>query len=154
MNKTLAGLALGMTAMLLGGCYYEPGYSYVRGGGGADAYYGRGATAVYDDGYYASPGYYAPGYYDGYYGGYYGQGCCYSSGVVLGVGRGWYGGSGYRGYDRRGYDRHHVYRGRPDSGWHGNGRSDSHGSRGSHLEGHGGGSHSQHGRHGNDHNHR
>jgi hypothetical protein len=50
---------------LVSGCYYDPGYSYVRGDAGGDAYYGT-ATVVqpaYDGGYYGYGGY--PGYYYG-----------------------------------------------------------------------------------------
>ena len=109
MHKFMAGLVIAVGAAMLGGCYYEPGYSYVRGNGGGDAYYGR-AAPVYDDGYYAAPGYgyYGPGYYDGWGGGYYG-GCCYSSGVVLGVGGSWRSGPRYRhGGDRRHYGGHRA----------------------------------------------
>ncbi len=85
MKRLLASLALMAAAAALSGCYYDPGYSYVRSSRYAgDAYYGRGS-----DGYYV-----APGYYDGYYGsGYYGNayygngyhGCCYGPALGIGV---------------------------------------------------------------------
>lgn len=132
MKKLLfAALLVGATATL-GGCYVEPGYSYVRGGDGGDAYYGR-PTTVYDDGYYAPYDYYAP---YGYYG--------YPGGVSVGVGAVWYGGSHYyRGGYHGGY---HGYRGHGgDPGhWHGN----YHGHDGDHhWSGHDG-SHADHGSHG------
>jgi hypothetical protein len=71
MKRRLAWVGVLVAAAALSGCYYDPGYTYVRGGGAAgDAYYGTGTT------YYASPydSYYGPAYYGGYYGGYYG--CC------------------------------------------------------------------------------
>jgi hypothetical protein len=126
MKRLLASLALIAAASALSGCYYDPGYSYVRGSGySGDAYYGEGGSAYYVPGYYA-----APGYYDGYYGsGYYGGGYYgYSPGVSIGISSGWYGGSryrhdGYRGH--RDYDRHAgQWQGRHD----GDGRS--HGGRG------------------------
>ena len=102
MKRLLASLALIAAASALSGCYYDPGYSYVRGSGSSgDAYYGQGGNA-----YYA-----APSYHDGYYGsgysggGYYG----YSPGVSVGISSGWYGGSRYRDDDYRGqrdYERH------------------------------------------------
>jgi hypothetical protein len=94
MKRWLASLVLVTAAAALSGCYYDPGYSYVRSSGySGDVYYGRSAP-VYDGGYYGAPGYY------GYYGnGYYG--CCYAPGVSVGVGSVWYGGSRYR-HDRRG----------------------------------------------------
>jgi hypothetical protein len=117
MKKMLAAAALAALTSLLGGCYVEPGYSYVRGGSGGDAYYGR-STAVYDDGYYAPA-------YGGY--GYYG----YPSGVSIGVSSGWYGGShghrsyrNYHDYDRRGGRHDGHYRG--DRQW---GRDGGHDNR-------------------------
>jgi hypothetical protein len=104
MKRILASFILIAVAVSLSGCYYDPGYSYVRGSAyRGDAYYGQGATT-----YYAAPGYY-DGYYPGYYGdGYYGYyGCCYTPGVSVGIGGAWYGGSRYHGHDRddRGYRR-------------------------------------------------
>jgi hypothetical protein len=102
MKRILAALALVIVAAFLSGCYYDPGYSYVRSAGyGGDAYYGQGHT-VYDGGYYA------PGYYDGYYGsGYYG--CCYAPGLSVGISSGWYGGGWRDRDDWRGryHDRDH-----------------------------------------------
>lgn len=131
MKRMLACVGLMVAAAALSGCYYDPGYSYVRGAGsGGDAYYGSGTT------YYTSPydSYYGPGYYNGYYGGYYG--CCYAPGVSIGISSRWYGGSSYyphhhgRDYRYRGYDRGH---GRRD-GW--SGHRDSHrGGRPSHGRG-------------------
>ena len=97
MKRQLACLGLMIAATALSGCYYDPGYTYVRGSGyGGDAYYGST--------YYAAP------YYDGYYPGYYG--CCYAPGVSIGVSGRWYGGSRYRGYRHGRYDDHRGYRGR------------------------------------------
>ncbi|WP_185754410.1 hypothetical protein [Luteibacter sp. 9135] len=79
----------------LAGCYYDPGYGYVRSGTGGDAYYGQETTTTIVD-----PGY---GYYDNGYG--YGPGCCYS-GVT--VGAVWYDYGGrryYRGRDGNYWDR-------------------------------------------------
>lgn len=112
MKRLLAGLALVVAAATLSGCYYDPGYSYVRSTGyGGDAYYGR-AAPVYDGGYYV-----APGYYDGYYG------CCYAPGVSVGISGVWYGGSRYR---HGGYD---GYRGRGHWQHGSRGRADGHGGR-------------------------
>lgn len=126
---------LGATASLTG-CYYDPGYSYVRGTTySGDAYYGQ-AAPVYSGGYYAPA-------YGGYYGDYGGYGCCYSPGVSIGISRGWYGGGHYyrgghdyyRGHGYHGsYDGHRGYSGgyhdrgghspgRPPSGAHGHGGS-------------------------------
>jgi hypothetical protein len=124
MKRLLATLALIAAASALSGCYYDPGYSYVRSSGySGDAYYGEGGNA-----YYA-----APGYYDGYYGsgysggGYYG----YSPGVSIGISSGWYGGSRYR-YD--GYRGHRDYRDyrRHAGQWQGrrDGDNRNHGGRG------------------------
>lgn len=140
MHKFMAGLVIAAGAAMLGGCYYEPGYSYVRGAGGGGAYYGR-AAPVYDDGYYVGPGYYAPGYYGGY-GGYYGS-CCYSSGVVIGVGGVW------QGRPRYWHGDDHRYHGSRDGGRHGGYRG--HGGGYDHGGGHPGGrrswSHDGHGDH-------
>jgi hypothetical protein len=111
MKRLLASLVLIVAAAALSGCYYDPGYSYVRGSGySGDAYYGDGGNAYYV----------APGYYDGYYGGYYG--CCYAPGVSVGVSSVWYGGSRYR---HDGYRDHRDYRSHAGQ-WrgHGDGRSD------------------------------
>jgi hypothetical protein len=124
MKRVLAGLVLVAATATLSGCYYDPGYSYVRPvatTGGGDAYYGTGVT--YDSGYYAAPGYYYPSY------GYYGYGCCYGPAVSIGIG-GWYGGGYYRGgYYRGGYYGHGYYRG---------GGSNYRGGHGSWSGGHGG----------------
>lgn len=98
MKYLLACLILMAATVSLSGCYYDPGYSYVRSSGyNGDAYYGQGAPT-----YYAAPGYY-DGYYPGYYGyGYYG--CCHAPGVSVGISSVWYGGSRYYRPDhRRGY---------------------------------------------------
>ena len=125
MKRLLASLVLIVAAAALSGCYYDPGYSYVRGSGySGDAYYGDGGNAYYV----------APGYYDGYYGGYYG--CCYAPGVSVGVSSVWYGGSRYR------HDGYRDYRGHAGQ-WrdHGDGRGDyrrhnQRGSRGDHAHRH------------------
>ena len=58
MKRKIAILGLVVAAVSLSGCYYDPGYSYVRNSGyQGDVYYGRSAP-VYDDGYYGAPGYY------------------------------------------------------------------------------------------------
>lgn len=139
MKRLLASLVLIVAVVTLSGCYYDPGYSYVRGSGYAgDAYYGDGGNV-----YYARPS---------YYGGYYG--CCYAPGVSVGVSSVWYGGSRYRHDGYRGYRGHRDYRGhagqwqgRRDGGghqgrsWHRQGQSqnrqlsgnrDNHNNRGSH----------------------
>lgn len=96
---TLFALAV---CLPLAGCYYDPGYGYVRNGSGGDAYYGEETmTTVVDPGY---------GYYDNGYG--YGPGCCYS-GVT--VGAVWYDYGGrryYRGRDGNYFD-HDGHRGPP-----------------------------------------
>jgi len=123
MKRLLAGLVLIAAAAALSGCYYDPGYSYVRNSGyGGDAYYGQGGG-----GYYVAPSYYGGYYGNGYYGGGY-YGCCYAPGVSIGISSGWYGGPRYRhvGHPvyRGGYRGHGDYRpGRPPSGggWHGGG---------------------------------
>ena len=109
MKRLLGGLVLVALAALLSGCYYDPGYSYVRASPYAGpAYYGNGV--VYgDDGYYAAPGWYG-GWYDGY-------GCCYAPGVA--VGGVWYGGGGRYRHDR-------------DGDWHGRDRGHDRGRGGGH----------------------
>jgi len=117
MKRLLSGFVLVALAALLSGCYYDPGYSYVRASPYAGpAYYGNGV--VYSDGYYVAPGWYGYGY-DGWYG------CCYAPGVT--IGGVWYGGRGYR-----------HYRG---GNWHGNGGGHWHGGGGNHgrWSGHGSG---------------
>lgn len=127
MKRLLASLALVTAAATLSGCYYDPGYGYVRNGGAV--YYGQSAP-VYDNGYYVAPGYYDNYYYgDGYYG------CCYAPGVSIGIGGAWYGGSRYRygnGVYRNGY-RGNNYRAQGRSTGHatvhqshGNGHDDHH----------------------------
>lgn len=107
MKRPLAFLALSIAVAALSGCYYDPGYSYVRGAGyGGDAYYGSGTT------YYPAPAYY-DGYYPGYYGGYYG--CCYAPGVSIGISGRWYGGSRHRDYRRYDGPAGHGYRGQGQS---------------------------------------
>ena len=110
MKRLLASLALGVAAATLSGCYYDPGYSYVRSSGyGGDAYYGRGGSD-----------YVVPGYYDGYYGsGYYG-GYGYSPGVSV-----WYSDSHYRHGGYRGYRGHRDYRGH-EGHWRGRGDAGGH----------------------------
>jgi len=98
-------LVAAVAAAALSGCYYDPGYSYVRGtpGYNGSAYYGR--AAGYDDDYYGAPAYYGGGYYgSGYYG------CCYAPGVSLGISSTWYGGSRYRDDGRGRYRDDHRYR--------------------------------------------
>lgn len=126
MKRVLAGLALVVATAALSGCYYDPGYSYVRPVTtyGGDAYYGNGVT--YD---YAAPSYYYPSY--GYYGGY---GCCYAPSVSVGIGGVWY--SGHSRY----YGGHGGYYGR---GYYGRGYDG--GGRGGHGNGHGGSRGSYHG---------
>lgn len=107
MKPLLASFIL-IAAASLSGCYYDPGYSYVRSSGyGGDAYYGQGVAT-----YYA-----APGYYDGYYPSYYGSsyyGCCYAPSLSVGISSGWYGGSRYyRPHRQSGY---RDYRGSRYSG--------------------------------------
>ena len=112
MKRLIATSVLLFFIALLGGCYYDPGYSYVRGGGThGDAYYGRGSVR-YDDGYYAP---YYDGYAPGYYGSYAGYPCCYGSGVVVGVGTSWRSAPRYRDDYRRDRDGHYDR----DRGWYG-----------------------------------
>jgi len=122
MKRLLAGLTLVAATAALSGCYYDPGYSYVRSSTYVgDAYYGSGGgTVVYDDGY-------APAYPSYYGGGYYG--CCYAPPVTVGISGVWYGG-GSRWHDRGG----RYYRG-GGGGWRGGNWS---GHRGSWSGGHGG----------------
>jgi len=104
MKRLLCGFVLVALAALLSGCYYQPSYGYVRATPYAGpAYYGT--ATVYNDGYYAAPGWY--GYGDGWYGGY---GCCYAPGWT--VGGVWYGHRDYRhyhgGYHGGGYMQGHA----------------------------------------------
>jgi hypothetical protein len=97
MKRKFSVLGLVVAAVSLSGCYYDPGYSYVRNTGyQGDVYYGRSAP-VYEDNYGVAPGYYTD------------DGCCYgygyAPGVSIGISRTWYGGGRY----------HHDYR----DGWHG-----------------------------------
>lgn len=120
MKRLLASVVLIVAAATLSGCYYDPGYSYVRGSAyGGDAYYGEGGNA-----YYVAPSYYG-GYYDGYYG------CCYAPGVSVGVSSVWYGGSRYR-HDGYRYRDHRDYRGHAGR-WQGH--DDRGTSRGDHRNG-------------------
>ncbi|MFC5741724.1 lipoprotein [Dyella tabacisoli] len=124
MKRLIAGLALVVTTAMLSGCYYDPGYGYVRSTAySGDVYYGNRSAVVYDSGYY-------PSYYGGYYG------CCYAPGVSVG----WYGGSRWRGHDWDrgrdwGHDRGH-WRGGDGGRGRGGGREGRHGDwhdgRGSH----------------------
>ena len=131
MKRMLAGLALVLGTAALSGCYYDPGYSYVRSNGyQGEAYYGEGPSVIYEPDY---------SYYGGYYGPGWGYGCCYSSGVSVGISGTWRGDSHhYRGRDwsrdRHDYrdDRHDRHdrgdwRGRRDRGHE---RGDWHGRRG------------------------
>jgi hypothetical protein len=103
MKRLLSGFVLVALAALLSGCYYDPGYSYVR----ATPYAG---PAYYGNGYYAAPGWYG---YDGWYDGWYG--CCYAPGVT--IGGVWYSRGGYRHYRGGGW-RGGGYR-HPSGGSHG-----------------------------------
>jgi len=114
MKRLLACVGLMVAAAALSGCYYDPGYTYVRGGGSAgDAYYGSGTT------YYASPydSYYGPAYYGGYYG------CCYAPGVTVGISSHWYGGSRYPRYHGRDYGRDYRHRDNDRGHYRDDGRS-------------------------------
>jgi len=125
MKRMLAGLALVFGTAALSGCYYDPGYSYVRGNGyQGDAYYGEGPSVIYRDDYYAS-GYYGPSYYGPSYYGYGG----YAPGVSVGISGTWRDDSHRRGRDRdwrgdwhgqraeRGHDeRRGDWRGQRDQG--------------------------------------
>jgi hypothetical protein len=147
MKRLMAGIALLIGTAALSGCYYDPGYSYVRSTGyQGDAYYGDGGGAVYDEGYapayYAAPGYYGSGYYGGY-----------GSGVNVDIGTVWYSGSRGR-YRGRGYDDRRWRGSDHDHGWQ-RGRGgevhyshrdgDMHRSGGYHSRG---GNDRSHGRHG------
>lgn len=124
MKRLLAGLTLVAATAALSGCYYDPGYSYVRSSTYVgDAYYGSGRTVVYDDGYYA-PAY--PTYYSGY-------GCCYAPPVTVGISGVWYGGSRWHDHGGR-YYRGGNYRG---GNWSGGHRGNWGGGRGGHWNGHG-----------------
>lgn len=129
MKRLLASLALIAAASALSGCYYDPGYSYVRGSGSSgDAYYGDGGNA-----YYAAPSYYDGYYGSGYYGG--GYGCCYSPGVSVGISSGWYGGgSRYRHDDDRGHRDYRRYSGQWQGHRDGDGRSHGGGGDRGHSE--------------------
>ncbi|WP_426689492.1 lipoprotein [Rhodanobacter ginsengiterrae] len=165
MKRLLSSLILVAAAATLSGCYYDPGYSYVRGSGyGGDTYYGAGSRATYV----------APVYDDGYYGGYYGggyYGCCYAPGVSVGISSSYYGaGSRYRDHDhdRRDYRDHAGHwQGRADGdhrgnsqgypqgndnrGSHGGGYQRSHeAGQGSHGNNNGGGRGGSHGHRGRD----
>lgn len=150
-----SGLVMAGAAAILSGCYYDPGYSYVRSNGyGGDAYYGQ-RTVVYQGGYDVTPGY---GYDGGYYGGgYYG----YAPAVSVGISRGWYDGSRYdgagryrhdggRGDDHRRYDMRRQH-GQPpaqgrDRGGHDQGGHDQGGGRAQRGGGYQGGHPAQGGR--------
>lgn len=125
MKRLLAGFVLVALTALLSGCYYDPGYSYVRATPYAGpAYYGNGV--VYGDAYYASPAWYGGGWYDG------GYGCCYAPGVA--VGGVWYDRGGYRHYRGRGGDWHGE--GRGGNRWHGGGDDRGHSGGGRHHDDH------------------
>lgn len=108
-RPTMRRLSLSLLALpaclSLAGCYYDPGYGYVRNGTGADAYVGTETTTTVVSGgvgYYDSP-VYSPGY--GYYG--YGPGCCYGGTTVI-----------YRdGYGRRYYGDRYGHGRPPPGGW-------------------------------------
>ena len=122
MKRLLAGLTLCTAIGALSGCYYDPGYSYVRSNAYAgDVYYGA-ATTVYSDGDYyggAYPSYWYPGY-----------DCCYGGGINVWYGRGYY--RGRPGYWGHGYGGRGGYVGHGGN-WHGGG--------GHWSGGHGGGWH-------------
>jgi hypothetical protein len=113
MKRLLAGLTIAAATATLSGCYYDPGYSYVRSSTYVgDAYYGSGGgTVVYDDGYYAPayPSYYGGGYY----------GCCYAPPVSIGISGVWYGGSRWHDRGGRYWDRGGSWRGGHRGGWGG-----------------------------------
>jgi hypothetical protein len=118
MKRLLSGFVLVALAAPLSGCYYDPGYSYVRATPYAGpAYYGNGVA--YGEAYYASPYWYG-GWYDGWYG------CCYAPGVA--IGGVWYSHGGYRHY--RGGGWHGGGQGHWSGGGHGH--TSSHGSSGYH----------------------
>lgn len=117
MKKLHHGLWIaGGTAILLGGCYYTPGYSYIRGDGSAgDAYYGIAPDPSVS--YYGGVGYY--GSYDSP------SWCC---GYGYGYGYGYPYGGGYWGSWSGGYPAYVSPR------WHGHG---NHSPGGSWRPGHG-----------------
>jgi len=133
MKRKIAILGLVVAAVSLSGCYYDPGYSYVRNSGyQGDVYYGRSAP-VYDDSYYGPPGYY------NYYG------CCYdygyAPGVSIGVTHTWYGGARYR-HDYRGrWHGGRAYGGHRRPAYRGDGHRDHGQDRGSDRRSHGGSRH-------------
>ena len=91
-------ITLGLVAAFAGlsGCYYDPGYSYVRSSGySGDAYYGQEVVR--------------PAYSGGYYDDYYSDGLSggYAPGVSIGINSGWYGNSGRGDYRRDRDDRDH-----------------------------------------------
>lgn len=124
MKRLLSVFVLLVAGTALSGCYYDPGYNYVRASGQrGDAYYGEGGGTRYV----------VPSYgYDTYYGGYYD--CCYAPGVSVGIGSSWYGRSGYRRGDDYRYRRNYGHGDRRRQGHagrdHSGGRHDtgSHGS--------------------------
>ncbi len=138
MKRFLASLGLVAAFAVLSGCYYDPGYSYVRGSNySGDAYYGQGSNASYVQPAY-SGGYYDDGYYgsNGYYGG-------YGSGVSIGISSGWYGRGNRGDYRREDHDdRGGYHRGDHDDRGGYYGRSDDH---------HGGGDHRDHRDYGGNH---
>jgi len=121
----------------VGGCVYDPGYSYVRPGGYYDASGSGGYYAgdgYYDNGYDGGGGYYDNGYYgSGYYGDCVNCGATVSLGIGYGYGYGgypYYGGYYGGGYYHRGHDwdDHHDHGDHDhDHDWHG-GDHDHHGS--------------------------
>lgn len=120
MKRMFAGLALVLGTAALSGCYYDPGYSYVRSNGyQGDAYYGEGPSVIYEPDYYG-------------YGGYYGPGWGYAPGVSVGISGTWYRDSHhYRGRD---WDRGRYHDRGDRHDWHGGGqrghdRGDWHGRR-------------------------
>lgn len=143
MKRILARLVLLAGIVALSGCYYDPGYGYVRSSSySGDVYYGQAAPVYqggyypYDYGYYGCcgvgiiggwyGGYGGPRYYGGgrgYYPGRYGYG--YGGGRWSGRGRPGYGGS------RPGYGGHPGY-----GGGHGGGHYFSHGGGGGNHGGH------------------
>lgn len=128
MKRWPAGLLLLCTLGLLGGCYNDPGYSYVRGNSvSGDAYYGTPTTTYRDpydaDGLYGPSfyggGFYNPAFYPGFSPGFYpGYGYRRGSNVSVGVGSVWHTGGDYpRDYGRD--DRHAFRQASEDHGWYG-----------------------------------
>jgi hypothetical protein len=118
MKRLLSTLGLVAAFAALSGCYYDPGYSYVRSSGySGDAYYGEQVV---------QPAY-SGGYYDDYYGNDYGNEYDggYAPGVSIGISSGWYGnsGGGYYRRDHRDRDGDRGDRGDRDHNGHG-GRAD------------------------------